>query len=174
MSLKGCVRALGALAILGHLIVILLVPNRESYLNQTLLPIINPYINLISMNTAWQFFSPDPGPATYILSRVQKSAETIAEEYMPPEKDPFTFRTFFNRRVAVMRFLGKDPECARQILIPWLCQKYPEATSVHVQKVMVSVPSLDSVKSGVQLNDLSSQIGVDFSSGDCDRGELVE
>ena len=174
MSWKRWARALGVLAILVHLFIILLVPNRDSYINQTLFPIINPYVNLISMNTAWQFFSPDPGPATYIFSRIQKGSETIAEEYMPPEKDQFTFRTFFNRRIAVMRFVGKDPERARQILIPWLCQRYPDATSVHIQKIIVTVPSLDAVKNGAQLNGLAAQVGDDFSSGDCDRGELVE
>ncbi len=174
MDFKRWVRALGVLAILFHFVVILLVPNRDSYINQSFMPVVGPYVNLISMNTAWQFFSPDPGLATYLYARIQRGSELMAEDNMPPEDDEFLFRTSFNRRVATMRFVGKDPERTRTILIPWLCQKYPEATSVHIDKVVVPVPSLDAVKLGGKLNDLTARVGDEFTSGDCDRGELVE
>lgn len=164
-----CSKALGVLAILFHLSVILFLPNRESYLNLAFQNVFLPYANIINMNTAWQFFSPDPGPANYLLMSIYAGDQLLAEEYLPPEKDDFFFRQSYNRRIATMRLLIKDPEIARRLLVPWLCQRFPKATSLKVQKITMAVPSLESVRQGNPLNDLSTQHADDFISDHCEH-----
>jgi hypothetical protein len=162
------------LLLIYHLFIIVLIPNRESFLNARIAPAILPYANFLNMNTAWQFFAPDPGPPIYLVAKVSQDTNVLAEEWYPPEKDEFRFRQFFNRRIATMRFLSKDPARAKQVLIPWLCTKYEKATTVIVERVSIGVPSIDSVRQGQPLNDLTGQHSEFFVSGDCERGELVE
>ncbi len=173
MNFKRGVRALGVLAILFHCAVILTVPNRESFITQALGPIVLPYANLISMNMAWQFFSPDPGIPIYMTAQIQKNSEDIAEEQLPPEKDEYFFRTFYDRRTFSLRFAAKNPAGIQELVIPWLCRKYPEATSVVVSKTIASIPSLDSVRAGKKLNELLKSPSMDFVRGTCTE-ELVE
>lgn len=162
------------LLLIFHLSVIIMIPNRESFLNSALAPLFLPYSNELNLNVAWQFFSPDPAPATYLAAKISQDGTLIAEEWLPPEKDEFTFRQFFNRRIAAMRFISKDPERAKQVLIPYLCTKYEKATSVSIEKVVAGVPSLEAVREGQILNDISGQVAEFFAADDCDRGELVE
>lgn len=162
------------LLLVFHLAVIIMIPNRESFLNSKLAPLFLPYSNELNLNVAWQFFSPDPGPATYLAAKISQDGNLIAEEWIPPERDEFTFRQFFNRRIATMRFISKDPERAKQVLIPYLCSKYETATNISIEKIVAGVPSLDAVREGHPLNDLSGQVAEFFAADDCDRGELVE
>lgn len=173
-QLKKAIAPLVWVGIAFHFLVIILIPNRESYLNQVLSPIFLPYSNFLNVNTAWQFFSPDPGPPVYLLSTVRGADAVLAEEFMPPEKDEFFWRQKFNRRIAVMRFATKDPERARRVLVPYYCHLYPEAVSVTIDKIQVPVPSLESIRAGGALNDLSSQVTSFYTSGECERGVLVE
>ena len=168
-------RFLVRLFIVFHVLVIFIVPNRESILNADLSAIILPYANQLQINTAWQFFSPDPGPATFLVARVSRGSAQIAQEFLPPEEDEHFFRQFRNRRIAAMRFMGRDPNRATQVWIPYLCAKHPEATTISIEKVTSAVASLESVREGsARLNDISGQRAEFFIAGDCEKTELVE
>ncbi len=158
-----------SLFIIYHCLIVFLYPNRISYLNVFIQPYTLAYANLVGLNTPWQFFSPDPGPALYLKSYIFKDDKQIAEHLFPDEKDVYFFRSMFNRKTAAARFLIKSKDRAERIFIPWLCSLYPEATSISVHQRIVKVVSLADVRGGEELNQMNEGMDKYFVTDDCTK-----
>jgi hypothetical protein len=164
--------------IVFHLTVILLYPNGSSDLRRDLFPLILPYANTFGLNSAWQFFAPDPESATYIEYEIDWKALppnlTGEEVYKwPPDKRGLV-DVFYTRRNTSRAFLSFDEKFVTGIFINWICRKNPEAAGVSARKALIRVPSLAQVQNGQPIFDASSVLFSDPVTASCDEVRRVE
>lgn len=135
--------------IVFHLTVIVVLANGTSYLGRSLQHILTPYANFIGLNSTWNFFSPDPAHTMYFryLVRFQddngNDLREAIEEFVPAAKDEFVLNSSKRRMLYAMRFMILDSRRMSGILGPWICRKYPGATSLHIEHIFEQIPSLD-------------------------------
>ena len=157
-----------------HVLVIFIIPSRSNYFNGPLSALLLPYANTLSLNVAWQFFAPEPGPAVFWESEVRQDRAVIAKDILPEEENKFLLRTRYNRRVSMMRFLYNDLSRVSGLYIPYLCRIYPEATDVKVTLSQVPFPTIEEVKAGRRVNDLLIRKDLNTIEESCTTGELTE
>lgn len=160
-----------------HLLVLLSVPNRLSYLNQLFKGVLAPYANTLAINSEWRFFSPDPGPAVYfeIEATSSSSSDEIKNQprsfYFPPFEDPYPYplRPRYNRRISASRLIGQYPDFVQAVLTPYLCRTYPEFHNFSISLLTINPVSMEEVQSGIPLNDLQTHRNIKHISTEfCD------
>lgn len=125
--------------------------NGSSFLGRYMGGIYLPVANTIGINTSWNFFSPDPAHVMYFKYVVHFNDEygnpvkEPLELYYPEDKDQSEFALHLRRHSYMMRFMALDFARIRDFFIPWVCRKYPEATSVDYTLILHNIPPLDKV-----------------------------
>lgn len=151
--------------IVFHALVILIMPNGASYPGRAFSSVLYPYAALLGMNTSWNFFSPDPAHTMYLKFTIHKdetggddSAEPL-EIFLPANKDGGEGDVSKRRELYAMRYMLLDPRRVDAVLGPWLCRTHAGASSVHVEFVINSIPSLDEATmfSGQDLGSMGKQ-----------------
>jgi len=147
--LFGFFKVLLSVWLVFHVIVLVVMPNGASIMGRRLGPLIGPYGAMLGLNTAWNFFSPDPAHTMYLKFTVSyedadgKSLKEAEEIFMPPEKDQGVWSLSKRRELYAMRYMILDPRRVDAVLGPWLCRTKAGATSIHIDHVINSVPTLD-------------------------------
>lgn len=156
----------------------LVMPNVSAYFGRTTASVITPYANTIGLNASWNFFSPDPAHTMYIrytinfLDQMGEQLKEPIEGYFPEEKNQGIRSDFRKRELYAMRFMAIDPKRLRILYGPWLCRKYPGATSVQMEHIVETVPPLDQVVTlkEEEVRDLSKEIQYSSASYSCLTG----
>lgn len=137
------------LAFFYQLVIIILFANGSSVLGRRVGAYFVPYANAIGLNTAWNFFSPDPAHTMYIRYEVyfeDKEGNDLKEPitaYFPKEKNKLAESTTSRRYLYAMRYYMIQPKKIEFFLAPWLCRQYLGASHIRVQYEIESIPNLD-------------------------------
>lgn len=138
-----------------HLFIISLFPNTQSLLSRKLDRYLLPYANMFGMNTPWQFFSPIPGPKSYIeyevsQTRMGDSGMTEVDSkksYWPPLEPGKHDWDNFRRRLYSSRFLAMDERRLKEVFVPWICRLNPDAMMVSLDVVIAPVANIEKASS---------------------------
>ncbi len=147
-------RILLSLFICFHLVVILVLANGSSFLGRSLEPWLAPYGNVLALNLTWTFFAPDPAHTMFIRYLVYfdddlgTERKSPIEGYVPEEKDQIVIDTSKRRYLYAMRFLILDQKRMKTLLGPFLCRKYPGASSISLEEILEPIPNLDLARIG--------------------------
>ncbi|RYZ67666.1 MAG: hypothetical protein EOP09_10660 [Proteobacteria bacterium] len=135
--------------ILFQLLVVVVTPNRDSFLGQKVNPFIEPYINFFEFASSWNFFAPDPGPPPLKLEweLLDQSGRTVSDGEFPG-KESFFFHDLETRRVAITRFFVYSDERHLGVWGDYLCRQHPEANGFRLWKAVGSIANLFEVQSG--------------------------
>ncbi|MCB0390925.1 MAG: hypothetical protein KDD58_06535 [Bdellovibrionales bacterium] len=138
-----------SLFIVFHFIAVLLYPNPSSVLYRYLEPIVGAYGNQFGFNTTWQFFSPDPGSLRYIKYNVIIESDDkidIHKYTFPPQMDPSLLKSNQARLFYyTVRMITHQPNI-ENFLIPYLCRKHPEATSIALKPIDKKIPTMEKAR----------------------------
>ncbi len=153
-------------------------PNVSAYLGRNTASFVTPYANTIGLNGSWNFFSPDPAHTMYVryvISFADQSGEQVKdpiEGYFPEEKNQGIRSDFHKRELYAMRFMVIDPRRLRILYGPWLCKRFPGATSVQMEHIVETVPPLDQVVTLKEeaVQDLSQEIQYSNATYSCVTG----
>ena len=136
-------------AILFHLLVIGIAPNRNTAVGQLLDPVIGPYINALELAANWNFFSPEPGTPMYVEWELENASGEVYSKGMLPEfENPFALRERQNRRMTAARFISLTDERLEKVMSNYLCAHSPGVYSVRIWSSYLKVPSPGEVASG--------------------------
>ncbi|WP_415061440.1 hypothetical protein [Bdellovibrio sp.] len=177
-KVKLLFKTLLSLWIVYNIFTMMVMPNVGAYFGRTTSRFIVPYANSIGLNASWNFFSPDPAHTMYIryLIRYQdpegNEVKEPIEGFFPAEKNKGVLSGERKRELYVMRFMVIDPKRLRLLFGPWLCRQYPGATSVEMEHVVETVPTLDQVVTlkDEAVQDLSRELQVTRESTSCVGG----
>lgn len=149
--MKNLFKIIISVWIFYHLATIFLMPNGNSYVGRMYQQAFSSYANTFGLNSTWQFFSPDPAHMLYFEYDVyfydnlgEPTQETI-RGYFPDERDAGTIHPSLRRNMYLMRYLAVDPVRMDRFVMPWLCRKYPGASSVSLKVILNQIPLLDEV-----------------------------
>lgn len=149
--MKNPLKVLLSLFIIYHLAVILLMPNGNSFVGRKYQNLFLNYSNAISLNTTWNFFSPDPAHTMYLKYTVffeNDLGEEIKEAvrgYYPEEKSQGTIHPAKRRDMYLMRYIMLDQRRLDYFILPWMCRHYEGATRVQADTIIEKIPLLDRV-----------------------------
>lgn len=135
--------------VIYHLVTVTVLANGYSVLSRSLGSYLIPYANNLGINASWNFFAPDPAHTMYFHYRIhfgdeiEDTDKPVVEGYFPPEKSEIVTDASSRRLLYAMRYLILDPQKLETIFIPWLCRRYPGATSVFVEHIIERIPNLD-------------------------------
>lgn len=141
--------------IVVHLAAVLLGPNPDSYLTWASDTLLKPYRESLGMDGTWSFFAPEPWRADFYEYDVIESSGRETQYTFPAMSSPYWFRSTYNRRIALMRAVSKNSRAFKAVLVPGLCHEHPEAVSVRVRAVSMASPTVDDVRQGHTINDLT-------------------
>lgn len=131
--------------VIYHLFVVLTVPNPQSYLTREVASFILPYANTLSINTPWQFFSPEP--SSYVYYEYEVIPDSLDEEmktYQWPPKDRSEYLIDnYMRLIYHSRFSTSSEQRIHQFFLPWLCRYHPEAREITMRIMSEELVSLD-------------------------------
>ncbi|HWU42195.1 MAG TPA: hypothetical protein VN132_02115 [Bdellovibrio sp.] len=167
--------------IVYHLFAMLIMPNVGSYLGRSTSPFIAPYANSIGMNASWNFFSPDPAYVMYIhyLVNFRDNDGNLIKEsvdgFFPEEKNKSISSLFRKREFYVMRYMVINPQRLKTLMAPWLCRQYPQSTSVELEFVVETVPTLEQAAAfhGDNIRDLSQEMQFGKETVSCEENQEV-
>lgn len=155
-----------SLWIVFNIFTMLVMPNIGNYFGRSASRFIIPYANTIGLNASWNFFSPDPAHTMYIRYMIRyndadgNEVKESVEGFFPKEKNLGVTNPARKRDLYAMRFMVIDSKRLKILFGPWLCKQYPGATSVEMEHVVETVPSLDQAVTlkDQNLEDLSQQV----------------
>ena len=167
-------RLLVSIFLIYHLVAVLLFPNPYSVLARSLQPIFNSYGNLFGLNTTWQFFSPNPGQLRYIEYDVIVETESnidISHHKWPPQDGSIYFKENLSRRFYHAVRTIMSPQSQEELLVPFLCRKHKNATSIAIKAVQKFVPTLEraKVENADSFSQLLKEIEVTAAEFGCQR-----
>ena len=156
--------------------------NGTSYPGRNLpAPLLN-YANSISLNTPWNFFSPDPAHTMYLRAviRFEDSEGNWLQEpkefYLPSDRTKIIVDSGERRFLYAMRYLVISPVQIEAVLIPYLCRQNPGASSVYVEHILQPIPNLDKAQfftkypeEDFESSSLWSRNQTQQAEGRCDR-----
>lgn len=127
-----------------HLLCVFITPNSLSHLGVRFQGILSPYMNTLALSNSWNFFAPEPGPPPTFLDweLINSRGEVVSTGRLPDTPDPFFLRERQNRRITLSRFLLSDTARIDRMLIPYLCRKHSEISSVRVWHTVLRVREL--------------------------------
>ena len=171
---RNLIKILLSLAIIYHLLAVIVFPNPNSILARSLAPLINPYGNTLGLNTTWQFFSPDPGHLRYVSYQVvvETGEDFQLEDFSwPPDNTEGMFTANIGRRFyhAFRTVLTDDKR--QNYLVPFLCRKHPQATSIVIKTVNKVIPSIEEMQleSYSKFSDVQKTLPVPSQEYGCER-----
>lgn len=143
-------RVVLSLFLVFHLFAIILAPNRESHLTTWSAPVIEPYLDVLSLSATWNFFAPDPGPPPIFLEweLLDQKGGPVELGRVPAQQSPYFLRERQNRRLVSTRFMIFSNDRIEGIMVPYLCRDSKSVHSVRLWRVMHSIPSLSEVAEG--------------------------
>ena len=112
-------------------------------------PLIGSYGNQFGLNTTWQFFSPNPGSLRYLdYNAIIESEDKVdIESYtFPPQGDEVFFKTNQARMFYYMVRMITHSQNIADYLIPYLCRKHPQATSIAIKAVDKQIPTMEKAR----------------------------
>ena len=134
-----------SLFIVFHLCSVLLYPNPGSVLYRYVEPLISGYGNQLGLNTTWQFFSPNPGSLRHLEYNVIIESDDdidIVPFTYPPQNEASLLKANQARLFYyTVRMITHQPHIENH-LIPYLCRKHPEATSIALKAIDKKIPSM--------------------------------
>lgn len=149
--------------LLFHLLGVLVAPNPNSFLYQSIAPVYRPYMNALGLGHTWGFFAPEPvSPPMYIDYIVDHTDGTQDSGRFPEENNPYFFRDRYNRRLTLSRFILASDENIRNMFIRRFC--LPDSSRIRQVRLWRSVgsqPSLDEVRRGERKVTESAQFKVE-------------
>lgn len=136
------IKGLLSLGILFHLLAILVLPNPNSILSREL-PVLVEYGNILTINTTWRFFSPNPLIRTieYKTYNYKQGLNVpVEKEYLFPEPpegfiESLLGREKYNRTLNYSMLISSRPEWAEAFLSKVLCEKHQEVDEIAVFQV---------------------------------------
>lgn len=148
---KRLFKGLLSIWILYHVFVIVLAPNSGSFPGRRLSDFYVPYANALNLNSSWNFFSPDPAHimyfryTVYFRNDMMEDLQEPVEGYFPPSKEIGPYEISLRRESYAMRFMILDPRRVEQLLGPWLCRQFPEASNIKLEHIIDAIPPMDQV-----------------------------
>ena len=138
--------------IVYHLYAVVLSPNSGNYLGSKSSPLFGFYVNLFGLMTSWSFFAPDPGPPPLFVEweLLNKEGKSLGLGRWPQLPDPYFLRERQNRRIQAARTMVESDVRAEKMMVPYLCSKNLEASSVRLWSIMYPVPTLIEVANGTR------------------------
>lgn len=160
--------------ILFHLLAVGIYPNPNSVLTQSLSPLIRNYGNQLGLNTTWQFFSPNPGSIRYLEYDVivENEEDIKIDKYsFPPQEDSSLWKANQGRLFYYSIRMISDTNNIANFLIPYLCRKHPEATSVALKAIDKRIPSMAKARyqGATGFSELQQQVDVPEQELGCER-----
>lgn len=171
---KTWLQALLSLFVVFHLSVMVVLANGSSFFGRSFQAVIVPYGNLISLNTTWNFFSPDPAHTMYLRYFVEfldsdgNELQEPIEGFVPPDKEKISIDSSERRFLYAMRFLIIDQSRMETLLGPWLCKRYAGATFVSMEQSWRRIPSLDEARASEKF-ELKDEETVKKLSYECNK-----
>ena len=163
-----------------HVLIVAMIPNQHSIVNVSLSQYLLPYVNTLGINSMWQFFAPNPGPAIYFEFEVPEKVAGTDEvaptytEFYPALKNPYFFRARYNRYISAVRLISRYPKLIKHALAPNICNSYPQLQELSLGFVAMNFPSLEDVRAGESLNSLASREFNHVGSFLCDADPIVD
>jgi len=160
-----------ALIFIGlHLIVILILPNVNSYAARHWMPtFLISYANQVGLNSTWNFFSPEPAHTMYYEYQIFLNDDSVDPVigFIPPQKKDVVTHSSDRRMLYAMRYFLLDSRRVERILIPFLCRKFPDSSRISIRHYLFQLPSLEQavVDKEKSINDLivpSSGVSQDY------------
>ncbi len=138
-----------SVAILFHLFVIGIAPNRNTAVGQWVDPVIGRYISALELAANWNFFSPEPGTPVYIEWELEnRSGEVYSKGMLPEFESPFAMRERQNRRMTAARFISMSDERLVKVMSTYLCSHSPGVYSIRLWSSYLVIPSPAEIASG--------------------------
>lgn len=133
-----------------HLFAVLIVPASVHYVASRTRGLVEPYVNLLGINTTWNFFAPEPGPPPVFVEfeAIDSAGNQITRGYWPNPESPYFWRERQNRRVALARYMLGETARAERLMGVFLCRRNPGAHAIRMWRTMYDVASLPSVAEG--------------------------
>ena len=141
------VKIIVSLLIGYHLIMIVIMPNRQSMLYDTLRPYFISYARSFSMDSIWAYYAPNP--ITYFYFKYEVIKKKSVETYRWPPTRRESKRVLFNHKRFISHsqfFLIMGANNVRRHFIPYLCRLHPLAKEIAVKVVYESRPHFKKAK----------------------------
>jgi hypothetical protein len=156
-----------------HIVAILLYPNPGSVLYRYLDPVFSAYGNQLGLNTTWQFFSPNPGTFRYLSydTVIETDDDIDLKSYTFPPQDDSLLQTNQARLFYFTVRMISHPPNIKKFLVPYLCRKHPEATSIALKAVDKRIPSMAKAKifAAESFRDMHEEADIPEEEFGCDR-----
>ena len=171
-SVKFLLRLVLSLFISFHLFCLVLYPNHDSELGANSRWFLDPYTNFLGLAVTWNYFAPNPAanPLFVEWELLDNKGELIRKGQIPDEQESFTLSERTNRRVYFVYYLLAAESRTEQVLLPYLCGKFPDTNSIRFWSVVKAVPKINEVSEGRRsLSDVSQSERKAISHSFCKR-----
>ncbi len=139
---KQIVQALLSAWIVFHLLAVVIMPNKNTYLGYLFARWLEPYANSLELASNWNFFAPEPGmPMRLEFETVDSKGDQLVHDFWPTLRSPW-------RKIALSHFIMKGPPGGEALFGKFLCGKNPAASSVRMWKNSYGLPDLMEVADG--------------------------
>ena len=114
------------------------------------------YANTLGLNTTWQFFSPNPAGERYLQYEINLDDGMSDEEivwnedirgpkyhYWPPKQDTPILKENLNRMFYHSLLSTFGEHRIKDVFIPWVCRKHPEAYSIFIRGKTKTLPTIE-------------------------------
>ncbi|MCB0347301.1 MAG: hypothetical protein KDD37_00625 [Bdellovibrionales bacterium] len=156
-----------SVVILFHLLVVIIIPNQQSYFQYAWRSVLMPYAGTLNIAFAWQFFSPDPAAAIYYDYSAIADDEIKYTLTYPDDVNRPWFRPNYSRRNTLKNVFMKFPYLNEKIFIPYFCKTHPDIDIFDVSKRVVRPTTFDEAFEGRALTDESQVIKQDLGMFGC-------
>ena len=138
-----------SLFLIFHLFGVLIGPNPNSFLGQSVAPVYRPYLNFFGLGSTWSFFAPEPFyHPIYIDYVLNLKGKMPLSGRFPEEKSPYWMRDRQNRRMGLARIILSSDDNVRNMFVHYLCREHPDLESANLWRVLATEPSLEMVQKG--------------------------
>ena len=124
-----------SLFVLYHLFMIFISPHIRSLAHKKFMPFFAPYANTFSLNTSWNFYTPNPNYYYYFSYDVMDLKSKAGSFRWPPKrKESKRIYLNHNRLIHHARFfITAGPRNIRRYFIPYLCHLHPSARKISLK-----------------------------------------
>lgn len=156
-----------------HLAAVFILPNPDSILYHATQKVIRTYGTALGLHTTWRFFSPNPLLKVLeyrVVGSKTESAET--RHRFPEDVKEAGNREGFNRLMTYAMYMAQSKETLEAHLQPYLCAKWPDATSIEYEILGNEFPAIERAqKIGLDREMLMKQVRQPAGELECVRSE---